>query len=233
MDGDAALIVLARLTSQRLPGKALMDLGGAPMIDLTIRRLRRSNLGKKIILATTTAPEDGALVDYAHGADLEVFRGSVDDVAGRCLACARQYKLDWFVRICGDSPFIDPAVVDQVCELFDDEQPDVATNVHPRTFPVGCSAEAVSTVALQRQTVTTKDIRYLEHVTAFFYDNEEMFHVENLESGTTDYIGTSVAVDTAIDYDRTVWVYDHVSDPVTADIREIYEVSGRWGGKAR
>ncbi|NIR59238.1 MAG: acylneuraminate cytidylyltransferase, partial [Gammaproteobacteria bacterium] len=42
------------------------------------------------------------------------------------------HALDWFIRICGDSPFLDPAVTDAVAQAFlAPDAPDIATNVHP------------------------------------------------------------------------------------------------------
>lgn len=228
----AAFIVVARLSSNRLPRKALLDLGGAPLLQLTFDRLKQSKHLNKIILATSTNPADDLLADFGKDYGVPVFRGSEEDVAGRCFNCARQHRLDWFVRICGDSPFVDPAIVDKVIELYKEERPDIATNVHPRTFPVGCSAEAVTTTAMQRLTVTTKDMRYLEHVTAFFYENEHMFQVENVAAEDDRYNGQSIAVDDQTDYDRTVWVYEHLENPRSAGLDEILETAQRWGGKS-
>lgn len=227
----SAHILLARMTSSRLPGKPLMPLGGEPMLALTIRRLRHCTHVSDIILATTTNAEDDPLALFAEEMGIPVFRGQEEDVAGRCLACARQHRLDWFVRICGDSPFIDPAVVDRVCEAYEEEQPDVATNVFPRSYPVGCSAEAVSTVALQRLCITTKDLRYLEHVTAYFYEHDESFQIVNVDAGTQRYENASIAIDTPEDYERAKWVYDHLTDPETASVAEVFDTARRWGGK--
>lgn len=232
MREKAAFVVLARLASTRLPRKALLDLGGMPIIQLAIERLRRSKHLNQIILATTTSPEDDLLADFAKDLGVTVFRGASEDVAGRCFACARQHRLEWFVRICGDSPFIDPEVVDRVIDRYLSERPDIATNVHPRSFPIGCSAEAISTTALQRLTITTKDLRYLEHVTAFFYENESMYQIENLHAGDDRYEGISIAVDTQTDYDRAAWVFEHLDDPVTASVDDVIEMADRWGGKS-
>ncbi|MEQ9491119.1 MAG: NTP transferase domain-containing protein [Alphaproteobacteria bacterium] len=227
----AAHIVLARLNSRRLPGKGLMDLGGKPLLHLTLERLRRCKTVTRIILATSNSDVDDPLEDFAKNEGIEVFRGDPDDVAGRCLACAKANRLDWFIRICGDSPFIDPAVVDQVANLYVDDGVEIATNVLKRSYPVGCSAEAVDTAALSRLCATTRDMRYLEHVTAFFYENPDIFMISSLEAPDDRYENVSIAVDTEQDYVRTKWVYDHLSDPVTAPLDEVVRVTQEWGGK--
>lgn len=231
MTEKAALVVLARLESTRLPRKGLLDLGGRPLLSLTFERLRRCEIVNDIILATTTNGADDILVDFGEEEGVPVFRGDPEDVARRCVAGARAHKLDWFVRICGDSPFIDPQVVDLVARRFIAERPDVATNVLRRSYPIGCSAEAVEVAALARLCATTKDLRYLEHVTAFFYENPEMFQIESVEAPDNRYEGVSIAVDTPQDYERAQWVHEHASDPVTAPLDEIVQLSQRWGGK--
>ncbi len=231
MAKGAAHIVLARMGSERLPGKALLPLGNTVMLGLTIARLKQTSLVDRIILATTDSDRDDPLIDFAEQQGIEHFRGNWRDVAGRCLACATHFRLKWFVRICGDSPFIDPTVVDLVSQRYLDEGPDVATNVHPRTFPIGCSAEVVETAALRRLCATTKDLRYREHVTSFFYENDSMFTIENVAFSDDRYEGVSIAVDTPTDYERAQWVYNHLSDPLTATVDEIVETSMRWGGK--
>ena len=90
----------------------------------------------------------------------------------------------------------------------------------------------ISTTALQRLTITTKDLRYLEHVTAFFYENESMYQIENLHAGDDRYEGISIAVDTQTDYDRAAWVFEHLDDPVTASVDDVIEMADRWGGKS-
>ena len=52
------IIVQARLTSTRLPGKVLLPLAGAPMLTRLIERLRRVKLADAIVIATTTNTTD-------------------------------------------------------------------------------------------------------------------------------------------------------------------------------
>lgn len=231
MMDHAAHIVLARLNSRRLPGKGLLDLGGKPLLHLTLERLRQCSTVKRIILATSNAEVDDPLEEFAKQEGIGVFRGDPEDVAGRCLACAKANKLEWFIRICGDSPFIDPSVVDQVANLYVDDGVEIATNVLKRSYPVGCSAEAVDTAAMARLCAATRDMRYLEHVTAYFYEHQDIFMISSLEAPDDRWENVSIAVDTEQDYERTKWVYDHLSDPVLAPLDEVARVSMEWGGK--
>ena len=48
-------IVQARLSSQRLPGKVLMGLGGKPMLAWTLERVGAAKGVSKIVVATSDA----------------------------------------------------------------------------------------------------------------------------------------------------------------------------------
>ena len=58
----ATVIVQARMGSTRLPGKVLRPIGGRPMLSYLVERLRASKLTERIVVATTTAPADAAIV---------------------------------------------------------------------------------------------------------------------------------------------------------------------------
>src|ERR1043165_4511607 len=75
--------VEARMGSSRLPGKVLMDIGGVPALTRLFRRLRACRGIDDVVLATSTAPDDEALVAWARDAGVPVFRGSEEDVLSR------------------------------------------------------------------------------------------------------------------------------------------------------
>ncbi|MEA2195623.1 MAG: spore coat polysaccharide biosynthesis protein SpsF, partial [Solirubrobacteraceae bacterium] len=62
---DAVVVVQARASSTRLPGKVLADVCGEPMLALLLRRLSRSARAGEIVLATSDRPEDDAVADVA------------------------------------------------------------------------------------------------------------------------------------------------------------------------
>ena len=83
------------------------------------------------------------------------------------------------VRINGDSPLMDPAVVDRGIGEYNGAGVDLVTNVRPRSFPKGHSVEVVSLAALQdasRQELTADD---REHVTRFLYANPDRYRIRN------------------------------------------------------
>ena len=225
------LIIFARLDSRRLPGKVLHNLKGRPMLGRVIDRVRRIPGSLPIVVATSDRPVDDAIAAFATGEGVTVFRGAADDVAGRALACAEVHGFDAFVRISADSPFVDPQVAATVMRLFDERTPDVATNTFPRSFPPGTSVEVVAKDALRRASRMMTESDEKEHVTLHFYRNPESFRIVNLSADDDRYRGIHLAVDTAIDLERTAWILDQLETAeLDASLDQIAKLAGRWKG---
>lgn len=198
--GRTVAFVQARMSSARLPGKVLLPLGGRPMLDNVVERLRRARLLDDVWVTTSSSPSDDELAAFCRRAGIDCFRGALDDVVGRILAAASAADADVIVRISGDSPVIDPAVVDGVVERFHGVECDLATNVWPRSFPAGQSVEAVSrpVLAAAAGEMTTEHDR--EHVTPWFYDHADRYRIENVELDPPAN-GVRLVVDTEADLD--------------------------------
>ncbi len=191
-------IVQARFSSKRLPGKVLRPLAGRPLLGWLVARLNEARLVSKTVIATSTDTSDDAVAEFAASADVECFRGSLDDVAGRLLAAAQRYEAQAFVRINGDSPFTMPSLVDAVIESFVSQHPDLATNVQLRTFPKGFSVEVIRTASLgfARKLMQAGD---KEHVTPVFYRRPDKFQIVNVVSGH-DWGSVQLSVDDEDDF---------------------------------
>jgi len=64
------IIAFARMSSSRLPGKALMDSGGRPMLGRVIDRLRLAalDLDCKLIIATSQEQDDDQIAAFCEDA---------------------------------------------------------------------------------------------------------------------------------------------------------------------
>lgn len=222
------MLLLARLDSRRLPGKGLMDLGGRPVLGRAIDRLKRCRYVSDMILATTGRAVDDPLEAFATAEGIACFRGDAHDVAKRCSDACTEFGLDWFVRICGDSPFADPDVVDRVVRAFLDSGADLATNVYPRAFPIGASAEAVSKAAMDRILAATGNRAFREHVTLWVYENPGEFAIESVLPPDPGYQRLSIAVDTPEDLDRARKLIARLPDPNMATLEDILGAQPRF-----
>ena len=106
------VIVQARMTSTRLPGKVLADVAGKPMLERQLERLARCDHADEIALAITTNPDDDPLAELAERLGYGVHRGSEHDVLTRYAEAAAKFRADVVVRVTSDCPLIDPEQTD-------------------------------------------------------------------------------------------------------------------------
>lgn len=98
----ARVVLQSRLSSSRLPGKALLTLAGRPLVVLAAQRA--SNTGMDVVVATSVEPEDDVLAAAVEAAGVRVFRGPLHDTLRRfALATADLADDDLVVRLTGDN----------------------------------------------------------------------------------------------------------------------------------
>jgi N,N'-diacetyllegionaminate synthase len=105
--------VVARMASRRLPGKALMDVGGMPALAHLFTRLKQAKTLEGVVFCTTAEPEDDPLVAVARDAGIPYYRGPTKDVLGRILGAFKGRAVDIVVRVTGDDILIDPDYLDR------------------------------------------------------------------------------------------------------------------------
>lgn len=161
------VVVQARMTSTRLPGKVLVDVEGRPMLAHQIDRLKRSRAATEVMIATTAGATDDPVADLARTMELRCFRGDEHDVLSRYVGAACDANADVVVRCTADCPLIDPGVVDRVIEalLTETEPVDYASNTLERSYPRGLDVEAFHADTLGRLDRIARSAPAREHVT--------------------------------------------------------------------
>jgi len=194
-------VVSARTASTRLPGKALLPLGGVPMIQFVLDRLRGTRLGGRIIFATTERPDDDALAEVVSDLGVPVFRGADADVAGRYLGASKAFGLDWIVRVTADCPFVDADSLDHCLGQWGARRrADIVST--KGVFPTGIDYELFPTALLAEEwPKMTPDEK--EHLTLRFYRDDLGFVVERFSCPHKwPRVRSSFTVDTPADYAR-------------------------------
>lgn len=177
-------IIQARMASERLPGKVLLDIAGQTMLERVIRRVRGARRVDEIVVATSVNPLDDAVVAACTAFDATVFRGSEDDVLDRFHSAARAFGARVCVRVSADSPFVDPEVCDQVIAALATSNPpaDYASNKLRPSFPLGLDVEAFTAVALERAWHKAREAYERAHVTPYIYGHPEEFRLTAVET---------------------------------------------------
>ena len=106
------------MNSSRLPGKVLMKIKNLPVIIIMIKRLLKSKLSNEIIVATSLNKKDNILVKVLKKKNIKFFRGSEKNVLKRVIDTCDFYSVNYIVKICGDSPLIDPRIVDDMIAFY-------------------------------------------------------------------------------------------------------------------
>lgn len=198
--GRVGVVVSARTASTRLPSKALLPLGGQPMVLFLLNRLRAIISGQ-LILATTTLSSDNQLAQVVADSGVSVFRGSPEDLVQRHCDLAKEFNFDTLVRITADCPFLDAELIEYCLDATASfENSDLVTT--KGTFPIGLDAEIFSVAVLK----ALNDGDYLsaqdrEHLTLHLYNNPN--RVARLKPPMNWPASNQVfTVDTRDDYDR-------------------------------
>lgn len=175
------IIAQARMSSTRLPGKSMRDLGGRLVVDRVFERARRSRLADDVWVATTTDPTDDVLAEHLDRAGIPYVRGSLDDVLARYVATAEAARADEVVRITCDCPLIDPACIDEVIAGRRAEpEVDYCSNTLERTYPIGMDAEAFTRASLERAAREATRTVEREHVTPYLYQHPDVFRLRSV-----------------------------------------------------
>lgn len=170
-------LLQARTSSSRLPGKVLLPILGEPMLARHIERLQRSRHIDPLVVATSSEASDDALAALCARIDIACHRGSLNDVLDRFHSAALPYQPEHVIRLTGDCPLADPAVIDACIDFHLGGNYDYTTNALQPTFPDGLDIEVFRFSCLQEawQEATLNSER--EHVTPFINKRPERYRI--------------------------------------------------------
>jgi spore coat polysaccharide biosynthesis protein SpsF (cytidylyltransferase family)/2-polyprenyl-3-methyl-5-hydroxy-6-metoxy-1,4-benzoquinol methylase len=165
-----AVIVQCRLSSTRLPQKALLPLGGKPLLRWTLDAMRQVPVDVYILACDFDS--EAELRPLCEQAEWECFAGPKDDVLERFCRVATQFHIDTIVRATGDNPFL----FYEAASLSLTEA--LRLNADYFTFtglPHGSGVEVFKAQALFRANVATTDPYEREHVGPALYQHRNAF----------------------------------------------------------
>ena len=176
---EALVIVQARMSSTRLPGKVLELVNGMPVIYWQIERIKKSSMNLRIVVATSNDASDDQLVNFLISKNIEVFRGSLDNVYSRFIEVAKSLKYEIIVRSTADCPLFMPEILDEMLRDFVRSEVDYLSNTNPPTYPDGLDIEIFKFDALT--SLESRDLTKMEkeHVTYGIYTRPEEFTLKN------------------------------------------------------
>jgi spore coat polysaccharide biosynthesis protein SpsF len=177
------VILQARMSSTRLPGKVMEIVNDSPMIWWQIQRIIGSK-ANKIVLATSNEYSDDALVEFATSAGIEVYRGDLNDVFSRFEGVINDSPSQNFIRLTADCPLVMPMLIDSMIEYYDQNSFDYLSNTLTPPYPDGLDIEIVRTSAFQRLSQCDLTQQEREHVTLGMYSRPNEFVCSNFPNST-------------------------------------------------
>jgi spore coat polysaccharide biosynthesis protein SpsF (cytidylyltransferase family) len=171
------VVIQARTGSSRLPNKVLLPLSQGSVLDYVISRCLRSGKAKGVVVATTVTASDDPIVETAKRWGVPCFRGSEADVLDRYVRAGEAAGAEQVVRVTADCPLIDPAVIDEVITIFEQNPADY---VYIEGMPNGLgAAELMPLATLQRVWTLTRpeDAHAREHVMTYITAHPDQFRL--------------------------------------------------------
>jgi spore coat polysaccharide biosynthesis protein SpsF len=192
-----AVVLQARLDSARLARKALLPLGGQPVVYRVMEALKRVPVDGHIL----ACPEDcvSVFASFAERAGFEIIGGSKDDVLARYCAAIKKFAIDRLIRATGDNPFV---FADAALALERSADALGADYAGYAGLPYGAGVEAVSASALLQAERDANAPEEREHVCPYLYRRPELFLLHR-PLAPLKWRGSNlrVTIDTAEDYE--------------------------------
>jgi len=205
------IIIQARLGSKRLPEKMLLPFfRKLSLLEVVILNLLEDFNKSDIILATSNNNENDKLVDICNKLGIESFKGSEQDVLSRFQTISVKKEIDFFIRACGDNPFIQNDKIKNLIKEYQNNEFDyisykILDKPSIKTHS-GFYTELVKTSALFK---IKKEKKYNEHVTNYIYENPHLFKLKFINEENDHIINNiRLTVDTLSDFNLCSKIYE-------------------------
>jgi spore coat polysaccharide biosynthesis protein SpsF len=158
-----------------------MPILGAPMLLRQLERVRMAELIDALLIATSDDMSDDPIALLCKKQDVRCFRGSRDDVLDRFYQATRGLLPDHIVRLTGDCPLCDPALIDRVVEHHLRGSFDYTSNTIEPTYPDGLDVEIIRFCCLEEVWREARLPSQREHVTPFVYQHPERYRIGSVK----------------------------------------------------
>lgn len=200
------IIIQARMTSTRLPGKVMLPIGECSVLEIMLARL--GDLAEHTIIATTNDGTEAPIIELCQKLNIRYFQGDTEDVLGRYYFAAKHFGAnanDKIIRLTSDCPLIDKELVQQVITTYQENHYDMVSLGPHSGFPRGLDTCLFSFKLLERthQQATKPNDR--EHVTLGM---SKFSHItcHNI-SALSDYSHYRLTLDEPSDYKAILEIY--------------------------
>lgn len=162
-----AAIIQARNGSTRMPGKVLMSIpfpNGKPLLKHIVDSVRKITIIDKVIVATSTEPVNNSIADFCNLNNIEIYRGSENDVQSRFIDLIEAGGFEHVVRLTGDNPIID---IKKLLKTINYHIETFSDYTKTKGLPLGMNFEVIRASTIEKRKFAERTEEEKEHVTYF------------------------------------------------------------------
>jgi spore coat polysaccharide biosynthesis protein SpsF (cytidylyltransferase family) len=167
--------VPCRLKSTRLPNKAVKEIYGIPAIERCLLNTLAIEKCDKVVLATSTNPEDDALENCTLNGEVLLVRGSEDDVLARFMPVIEKYNPTHIMRVTGDCPLVSNELADLIIKSHLETGADASFTRSPVALGISCEIYKTSAIHKLKSLMPVTD--YSEYLILYFLNNPHLFNL--------------------------------------------------------
>ena len=208
---NAAIVIQARMSSKRLPGKTMLALGGHRMLAQVASRFDDAPITGPLIVATSVQPSDDFICTWARSANVRSYRGSERDVLLRFYKALEGVDVDYVVRATADNPLIWEGAVEHLGRHIVEQGCDYVA--YTKHMPLGLGVEIFTKAALEKAHKGATEPHQREHVTPYIYENKKTFDCLWISPPVELEGEFRLTVDTQEDYELMKLIYERLYRP--------------------
>lgn len=215
-------VVCVRMGSERLGGKMMLEALGTPLLGHLLRRVRQAKRIDGIVVATPDSAPNDVIAAYCASIGVPCFRGSEADVMGRMLGALESMQADVGVEVYGDSPLIDPTLIDECISVYREGKYDWVGNDVTPVYPSGMYSETFSMTAFRDAAKRNLDPAIREHGTLYLRQHPELYRQKHIAyDGPLRRTDIHLDIDTSEDFALFETVLTHFAPRTDFTLGEI------------
>lgn len=177
-------VIQARMRSTRLPGKALHEIQGKPLLRQLHDRMAFSRFIDKIVIATAEGEANRPIWEFAKEHNIDYFAGSESDLTDRLYQTGKKYNADIIVRVTGDCPLVDYRIIDRMVQFYLDNRDkyDFVSNTIETTYPDGLDLDMMPFTTIEKMWNEVKDPFWREWFNSYIVEHPQDFRLANIKN---------------------------------------------------
>ena len=224
-------VIPARLKSTRFPNKILTRINDKPMVMHVYERSKESEKLDDVIIAIDSKETEEALKQYKPNIKMT----HPDHLSGtdRVAEVIKDMDADIILNIQGDEPMLDPLIINQLVDCFDDELVDMATigstvinnsdYLNPNSVKVTINENGFAS-SFCRDINDHQIGGYYHHVGIYGYRKNTLQHLTNLDQSINEKslnLEQLRALDNGIEIKVAMTDYPHRGIDTKEDLNQI------------